>query len=632
MWFGKIIPFYLSRSKLVAIDLIFVPDMTDPTLFYQQRSEQFSREMDALKSRYDKLSYVRLLAFVAGIALIIFLLNEAWYLGLAATVLFLPLFVYFVKWHQRMAERVTHYGNLANLARAELAALDHQYGNWPDGKRFSDQLHPYTSDLDIFGPHSLFQFLNRCVTAGGENQLATYLRSAAPTGDIQLRQKAITELSEQPAWCHEFRARGAGLNDDPVYQQQLLNWLKLPVLVSNSPLLKAARWFVPVLFVITIYLLFTLSVWQLGLLGLLPVALIMRKYNEEISRQHAYTGKVSDALGHYANLLTWIESAEWSTTLLTQRQSPLQQGKGAAKALEQLRYASGQLDVRYNAFSALLELSGLWSLQWLYRLEKWKMTYATELPGWFASLAEIDALVSMSNLRFNRQNWPFATVSEERCFYGVSIGHPLLNPKDRVNNEVNMSTDGHIHLVTGSNMAGKSTWLRTVGVNIVLALAGAPVCAKELRLPQLQVWTSMRTQDALHESTSSFFAELKRLKAIIEAVEAPQRNVFFLLDEILKGTNSRDRHTGARALIRQLIQSRGAGIIATHDLELAEMEKEAGSQVENYAMEVQIENGKLVFDYKLHRGVSQSFNATVLMAEMGIRIAEEDIRVFRNEG
>jgi DNA mismatch repair ATPase MutS len=139
----------------------------------------------------------------------------------------------------------------------------------------------------------------------------------------------------------------------------------------------------------------------------------------------------------------------------------------------------------------------------------------------------------------------------------------------------------------------------------------------------------MRTQDALHESTSCFFAELQRLKAIIDAVEAPERNVFFLLDEILKGTNSRDRHTGARALIRQLVQSRGAGIIATHDLELAEMEKEKGSHVENYAMEVQIEKGKLVFDYKLHRGVSQSFNATVLMAEMGIRIAEEDIKVFR---
>ena len=173
-------------------------------------------------------------------------------------------------------------------------------------------------------------------------------------------------------------------------------------------------------------------------------------------------------------------------------------------------------------------------------------------------------------------------------------------------------------------MAGKSTWLRTVGINIVLALAGAPVCATEFRLPLLQVYTSMRTQDALHESTSSFYAELKRLKFIIEAVEDPAKTndipVFFLLDEILKGTNSRDRHTGAKALIRQLIASRGAGLIATHDLELGALEAEAEGRIENWAIEVDIKDGKLFFDYKLKRGVSQSFNATLLMQQMGIKI------------
>ncbi len=208
-----------------------------------------------------------------------------------------------------------------------------------------------------------------------------------------------------------------------------------------------------------------------------------------------------------------------------------------------------------------------------------------------------------------------------------ALGHPLINPKQRITNDFQLAVRGQIHLITGSNMAGKSTWLRTVGVNLVLALAGAPVCASCLCMPQVQVWTSMRTQDALQESSSSFFAELRRLKAIIDAVEQQATPVFFLLDEILKGTNSRDRHTGARALIRQLIRAQGAGLIATHDLELTALAHSTDGQVLNYAMEVRLEAGALVFDYSLQPGVSQSFNATILMAQMGIAIDDKDVNL-----
>jgi DNA mismatch repair ATPase MutS len=331
---------------------------------------------------------------------------------------------------------------------------------------------------------------------------------------------------------------------------------------------------------------------------------------------------------HYADLLEAIEQADWSAELLRALRGPVADRKlPSSKAIRQLRYAISQLDVRYNAFSALLEVASLWSVQWINRLEHWRRTHQDDLPAWFATLAEVDALVSFANYRMNQPGFIYPAINDTHSYFGSQLGHPLLAAKSRVTNDLEIATDGHIHLVTGSNMAGKSTWLRTVGVNVVLALAGAPVCAAEMRIPQLQVWTSMRSQDALHESTSSFFAELKRLKAIIEAVEAKDGQVFFLLDEILKGTNSRDRHTGARALIRQLIKAKGAGIIATHDLELATMENEVGSRVENYAMEVRIDEGELVFDYLLQRGVSQSFNATLLMARMGIKIDEQDIKL-----
>nr|WP_256534186.1 hypothetical protein [Lewinella sp. JB7] len=372
------------------------------------------------------------------------------------------------------------------------------------------------------------------------------------------------------------------------------------------------RFAAPALSVVGIWFCLTQQPWQLGLLFFLPAFLLLRRYAGTAATEHAYTAQAGRLLKGYERLFRHLETPE---------------GRAAADATGRLSFYVSQLDVRYNPFVFLLEITGLWSVQWLSRLDRWRAAYREELPHWLDTLAENDARVSWATLRFNHPGWTEAELTDEQVLEGTELAHPLLPPAGRVTNDIGIATDGHIHLVTGSNMAGKSTWLRTVGINIVLARAGGPVCARHLRTAALQVWTSMRTHDDLSESTSSFYAELKRLKAIIEAVTDPGQQVFFLLDEILKGTNSRDRHTGARALIRQLIRERGAGIIATHDLELAALENEAGSRVENYAMEVQTRDGELVFDYKLHRGVSRSFNATALMARMGIDIDPEDIKL-----
>jgi DNA mismatch repair ATPase MutS len=267
----------------------------------------------------------------------------------------------------------------------------------------------------------------------------------------------------------------------------------------------------------------------------------------------------------------------------------------------------------------ILNIATLWDLKYIWQLEKWKAEQKEFLPKWFDSLAEFEAILSLSTLYYNNPDWVFPTIQDDSNVIAKELGHPLISAQKRICNNIDIPTKGHIKLVTGSNMAGKSTFLRTVGLNIVLAMCGAPVCAKEMTLPSLKVYSSMRTQDALHESTSSFYAELKRLKFIIEAVES-EGNIFFLLDEILKGTNSNDRHTGSKALIRQLIKSKGSGIIATHDLELGNLEVQSEGAIENLRMEVEIKDDKLFFDYKLKKGVSESFNATLLMKNMGIRI------------
>ncbi|CAH0999804.1 DNA mismatch repair protein MutS [Neolewinella maritima] len=585
--------------------------MSAARTYYTELSVAAARRAATLQQRYDRLAIARLIGFFVFIGALILSFSTALYIGVLALVVGLPLLSLSVRWHLRIGGQAAHARVRHELAEGELLALDHRFAHFADGRAYRSADHPYAVDLDLFGPHSLYQFINRTVTAIGAERLAGELLHPAPVAVARQRRQAGQTLATRMDWCVEFRALGAPLQDDIHTSRRLLEWVERPpVIVGAFPL--AMRWLAPVLAVLGLWWCFTQQPWQLGLLCFVPAFILLRRFGEAAAVEHGYTQQAGAMLARYQQLFLHIEGQP-------------DRSLDAAGPIGKLSYAITQLDVRNNPFVFILEITGLWSIQWLARLDRWRSAHRDQLAQWLEELAEVDARVSWATLRYNHPDWTEAELTDERVLDGRGLGHPLLSPEGRVTNDLHMSTDGHIHLVTGSNMAGKSTWLRTVGINLVLTRAGGPVCALHLRTAALQVWTSMRTQDDLSENTSSFFAELKRLKAVIEAVQDPDQEVFFLLDEILKGTNSRDRHTGARALIRQLIRERGAGIIATHDLELAALEDEPHSRVENYAMEVQTNDGQLVFDYKLHRGVSQSFNATALMARMGIEIDPADI-------
>ena len=574
-----------------------------------------------LTGRYERLALVRLAVFIACLAGLIVLSTTVWYWGVGFFVLTLPVLIWGVRHHLALNRAAENAAIRARLATEELAALDHDFSAFGDGADLLQPNHPYALDLDIFGAHGVFQMINRTVTAPGRVRLARQLSapvSAEERARTQVRGKI---LQAAPAWCLEFRTIGDGLADKPTYFRKLTEWLERPAVVGSG-MEKILLPLAPVLSLAGLAWMFTQNPWQLGFITFLPAIYLVRKYKDIAAAEHAYTAEMGGLLRGYAALLRHLETA------------PAELNAGAddrsSKALRTLAYRISQLDVRYNPFVIILEVGGLWSLFWLRKLDRWREAHREDLPRWLDELARADADVSWATLRYERPDWTDPEFTTEPVVEAKELGHPLLPPTGRITNDLALRTDGHIHLVTGSNMAGKSTWLRTVGVNLVLGQAGGPVCASHLRLRPLQVWTSMRTQDDLSESTSSFYAELKRLKAIIGAVADPDQQVFFLLDEILKGTNSRDRHTGSRALIRQLIRERGAGIIATHDLELGAMEAEPGSRVENFAMEVQVEGEELVFDYKLHPGVCRSFNATALMARMGIDIPEEEIKLHHD--
>lgn len=584
---------------------------------YQSRAHTFAAKATQLKQKYQRFAMLRLLTFFAGIALLILLWQWHPLAGGAGTVIFLLLFHRFTQWHQGIKEAYRHQEALVLINQREMAALAHDYTAFADGEHYQEVNHPYCIDLDIFGPYSFFQYTNRTSTVIGANRLAEDLLAVSPPDNVGERQASIQELSEQLDWRQNFLALGQRTEDSTEQVELLLRWLQ------QEPFVSPKRWLRLILPVFP-FLIFPVFVWLLyqqqfglSLLCLVPAFLILRPFVKQVNRVHEQTSQAEKALRHYAKLIRHIEQKTFKTDLLSDLHNTLL--PAVSQRIDRLSYIISQLNARYNAFAILLNLFGLWDLQWVLLLERWKEDQQTALPVWFDTLAQFEALSSLATTVYNNPDWVFPVFTEKKQLAANALGHPLLRADQRVTNEVTLPTEGHIKLLTGSNMAGKSTFLRTVGLNIVLANVGMAVCAEKMELPKLQVYTSMRTQDALHESTSSFYAELKRLKIIIEAVEQ-EENVFFLLDEILKGTNSRDRHTGSKALIHQLIEQGGGGIVATHDLELGSLEAQYSGKIENWCMEVAIEDGQLDFDYKIKKGVSQSFNATVLMQQMGIRI------------
>ena len=586
---------------------------------YIQRKEQFAETAEILGAKYNRFSLIRLIFFVLAIGILIVLYSQHIWIGLLATLIMIALFARFVFWHQQFQKEQKHNANLSLINEHEEAAMNDDHSAFDGGKEFISADHPYAYDLDIFGDHSIFQFCNRTVTFIGKEKLAQILSVTADKKTILERQEAIQELATKLDWRQNFQSLGSEIEDQPAHLKILKDWLQDAPFITNNKLITFLRFVAPLLS-ITGLVLFFFQPWYVAIMFLIPAFWALRKTVIQINDTHLRTTHTEKILASYATLIGHIEKENFSSPLLQSWKNELTVNENVpSKKIKRLSYIISQLNVRYNAFAFILNIVGLWDLQWVAKLEYWKATHKDELPNWFDSLKNFDALISLATLAYNHPEWSFPTITDDTYLKGIELGHPLIPSKEMISNDLEMATTGHIKLVTGSNMAGKSTFLRTIALNIVLAQTGSKVCAKELSLPHLAVYTSMRTTDALHESTSSFYAELKRLKIILDAVDRKEQ-VYFLLDEILKGTNSKDRHTGSKALIEQLIKSGGAGIIATHDLELGSLEAKYNGDLENLCMEVEVKDGELDFDYKLKKGVSKSFNATTLMRNMGIRI------------
>ena len=566
---------------------------------------------------------LRLGSIAAIIAAFYFLWSFGMIYAVSTVVLLLIIFIRLVYKDLANKDAIKHLGHLIEINKDEIRATEGEYFQFADGAMYLPKEHFYAADMDIFGHASLYQLLNRTGSDMGAAQLADWLLNPAKQAAIIERQSAIKELTNKMNWRQDIQAYGRETNIRRSTFEKLMVWVYEPTLFLQFTHWKWLRIVLPaiILSVVTA----AIAEWiplNVMYIFLLLYATIAFQINKIISPLHDKLSKIVDELDALFLSITLIEKEKFGSVLATRlQQNFISNNETASAKIKKLKKILDRLDIRYNiVLSAPLNLLLLWNLQQALDLEKWKKQYAADLQNWFNTLGVFETLNSFAAFHFNNPEYCFPVLEEKHFFIeAVKLGHPLINKNKRVNNFIEIDDRGKLFLVTGSNMAGKSTYLRSVGINIVLAMAGAPVCADSFRLSPVQLISSMRIADNLEESTSTFYAELKKLKTVIDSVNADEK-VFILLDEILRGTNSLDRHTGSEALIKQLIRHKAAGIIATHDLALAEMKTSFPDNILNYHFDVQVNNEELYFDYKLKPGVCNSLNASILMKKIGIEL------------
>ncbi len=592
-----------------------------PASVYEQNISLLSDQQKALRSRMSLIAWSRLLVVVMLILLCWYLRSISLFSMILAGLILLALFLRLVIIAGRYKAQLRNTDLLLQINLQELEIAAGQYIQRPDGAQFMPPLHDFASDLDLFGRASLYQYINRTTSEQGNLTISQWLLSPSDVDTVMERQEAARELAPAHGWRQQFQAHGMLEKVKTATEEKIGRWLK------EKNQFMGAQWKL-FRFSGPAFMLGATACWAADLLStsrLLQFIALFFILSSLISRkvtlQYLQLDKIVPEINTLLSVVQWIESAQWKSTLLlhAQRLCTSRNEQPASAEINKLKSILNRLEYRMNPMVFLpLNIFLFWDLQQVLALEQWKTRNGETIDGWFKAMQTVEALSTLATLHFNHPGWTYPVfVPEEGALEVTDAGHPLIAQNKRVTSSFSTTGLGKIALITGSNMAGKSTFLRSIGINLVLAMMGAPVCATGLRLAPLRVISSMRVTDNLEENTSTFYAELKKLRHIIEEVNKKEK-VFLLLDEILRGTNSLDRHTGSKALVEQLIRRQATGIVATHDIELAALHNTVPHNITNYHFDVQVANDELYFDYRLKEGVCQSLNASILMKKIGI--------------
>lgn len=587
------------------------------TQYYDDRADRYLSETTQLKKRYDTYSFFRLLLALAMISALYFTIASG---HRAYGVVFAVLLVVFVQcvkkhrsilWQKRIAE------NLRTINREESDFLTSGKKPFNDGVRYTHSSHFYTYDLDVFGPDSLFQHLNRTTTYVGEAKLARSLNRPYSAEEVLLRQEAIKELSADVEGRQRVSALGRMMQDNETGYRQLLAWSENRENAVTRPVMILA-FVLPALFIFTLGgLLAGWITWKWMVVAFTANLMLTGTQLKKIKSELIDSGNVAEIIRHYGLILGAMETGHFRSALLTKWQETLgRDDRNTGKKLEQLSKFFLKLQgINFDLGALALNGTVTYHIHALRSLLQWKQAHAAELHNWLEVMGEIEALNSYANFAFNNPGYTYPALTPDLVVDFEEMGHPLIRDNARVDNSIRLTPDNFM-ILTGSNMSGKSTFLRALGINMVLAGTGAPVCAQHARVHLMPVLVSMRQSDSLSSGESYFFAEVKRLKAIMDQLEL--QPCLVLLDEILRGTNSDDKQSGTIGVIKRIISRPSLGGIATHDLAVCRLTDEYPDRLENKNFEVEIVNGELVFDYKLRSGICRNKSATFLMKKMEI--------------
>ncbi len=591
---------------------------------YQEKLDNAQRESERIKKRILHISLLRVFIFIAGFVALCMGYDQGGIIICGILLATLIPFLLLVKLHNRLYHQKDWHEASIRHYRAELASLLNDYSAFDGGKEWIDASHPFSLDLDVFGEHSLFQCLNRTCTPFGKDTLSRWLRQPLDKKEeIETRQQAIQELSRYNDFRETFRITGCLYKDDKTTMEDLKKWIEAPSVFLQKKSNQWICWAVPCINI----LLFTLGMFgviSMSWFGLVFCTFTIASSNliRKITRIQESYNKTLKMLSTYAHLIELADKQSMKSTLLVSlKQGFESNGKKAPEVLGVLSKELDRLDLRNNLILyALLEGSMFWQLRQMLRIERWKQEYGTHLLQWLEALGKLDALCALGTFAFNHPEYTYPIITDEPfVFQAKDMGHPLMPRQQCVVNDADIPQRPYFLIITGANMAGKSTYLRTIGCNYILACIGAPVCCSSLRIYPAHLMTSLRTSDSLANNESYFFAELKRLQQILERLKKGEE-MFIILDEILKGTNSMDKQKGSFSLVKQLLGLKANGIIATHDLLLGELKQHFPNEISNYCFEADIQNDELTFSYKLREGIAQNMNACFLMQKMGISI------------
>jgi len=586
---------------------------------YQRLIAVHSEAVQGLKKQYNLLAVLRLISILSSLTFGYFAVRyHITFTIIGAGISFLT-FLVFLRFHTKIKKQLLLENTLLGINQVELNFLEKGELSFEDGVAFLHSNHPYTYDLDVFGPHSLFHHLNRSKTVMGSTQLANALLERSPDELILQRQEATQELTSMIEWRQDFMAKGILAKDSEKIVATLRSWnseqapltvaLKLmsyvfPALGLSLTIAGIIKGFNP--------LLLNLSV-TVFIINLITLASQLKKMNREI----AFADKINETLLRYSELLLAIEQVEWKSDVLKEAKLRLIQSETtASKEIHTLSRIFASLESLQNGFGAII-FNGLvqYHLHTYRKLIHWKQAHAQHLTEWLALIGEMEVLISFANLNYNNPDFTYPSLNQDAGIQFSELGHPLIKATKRVSNSVDFSDKPFI-ILTGSNMSGKSTFLRTLGINLILANAGSSICAKAASVQPMDILVSMRLSDSLTDSESYFFAEVKRLKEIM--MELDNRRCFILLDEILRGTNSDDKRTGTIEVVKKVISKNAIGAIATHDLEVCNTTYEFPDLLINKCFEVEIIDDELHFDYLLRDGICKNKSATFLMQKMGV--------------